>query len=182
MLWTQWPYTTRWNKDSREFFPNLHHWCYNFSPIHTRSPFNRWVDWTNVSKVSRSRKQQQHQSVLESCNLSISRLMSWPLGFAASHMHTYTYARAESMVVGYIQTNGGSLCTKRSHKWKCKLVGQCIIYNAGHVIWHPSWIMWYQKTNRGHSVNILSWISCQECMCLSNQKAITLTQTIIAIL
>jgi len=48
------------------------------SPVYTRYPFNSWVDWSNVGKVSYSRKQQQHQSVLSrdrACNLSISRLM-----------------------------------------------------------------------------------------------------------
>ena len=68
------------------------------SPVFTRYPFryplNSWVDWSNVGKVSCSRKQQQqHQSVLSgdsTCNLSISRPMPWLLGYAATHRHRHS--------------------------------------------------------------------------------------------
>jgi len=54
----------------------LHGWAV---PQFTSSPhLYSWVDCSNVSKVSCSRKQQQHQSVLsenQTCNLSISRPM-----------------------------------------------------------------------------------------------------------
>ena len=52
-------------------FPSLHQVPINVttgwaaSPVGTRPPgphFNSWVDWSSVSKVSCSRKQQQHQS------------------------------------------------------------------------------------------------------------------------
>jgi len=42
-------------------------------PVDTRSPFNSKVNWSNALKVSCSRKQQQHQSVL----LHTSTHISW---------------------------------------------------------------------------------------------------------
>ena len=61
--------TTKRDKDSWGIcFPSLHQvpidatagWA--VSPVDTSPPGPRWVYWSNVSKVSCSRKQQQHQS------------------------------------------------------------------------------------------------------------------------
>ena len=69
----QWPHTALQEMDTVEYL---------LPQIYTSS----WVDWSSVSKVSCSRKQQQqHQSVLsgdQACNLSISRLMPWPPDYA----------------------------------------------------------------------------------------------------
>ena len=45
-----------------------------------------WVDWSNVSKVSCSRKQlhQSGHTKNQTHNISIGRPISWPLGYAAS--------------------------------------------------------------------------------------------------
>ena len=70
------------------------------SPVDTRPPgphLYSWVYWSNVSKVSCSRKQQQHQSGHtgnRTHNLSISRPIPWPLGYVASHTHTHTHTHA----------------------------------------------------------------------------------------
>ena len=72
------------------------------SPVDTRPPgphLYSWVYWSNVSKVSCSRKQQQHQSGHtgnRTHNLSISRPIPWPLGYVASHTHTHTHTRVRA--------------------------------------------------------------------------------------
>jgi len=86
-------------------------------PIYTRYPFNSWVDWDNVSKVSCSRKQQQHQSVLSgdrTCNLSISRLMPLPLGYVASH-NTHTRARTYTCTHTHTTLHTETTCTHHTH-------------------------------------------------------------------
>jgi len=79
---------------------------WDVSPVNMRSPFNRWVNWSNASKVSCSRKQQQqHQSVLsgnQTSNLPISRPVPQPLGYATQtcthtpppHTHTHAHMHA----------------------------------------------------------------------------------------
>jgi len=68
-------------------------------PQATRSPFNSWVDWSNVSKVPCSRKQQQHQSGRtgnRTHDLLVMRPMPWPLGYAVSHICAHTHMRTHT--------------------------------------------------------------------------------------
>ena len=106
-------------------FPSLHQvpidvtagWA--ASPVGTRPPgphFNSWVDWSNVSKVSCSRKQQQHQSGPagnRTWNLLITRRTH-------THAHTHTKQKqslqqpCETQLLSPSEPALGCLCTTQA--------------------------------------------------------------------
>ena len=76
-------------------------------PQLTAGPYlNSWIDWSNVSKVSCSMKQQHNQfgaTGHQTWNLLITRSMLQPLAYSHTqlHTHTHTHACTHASIVPY---------------------------------------------------------------------------------
>jgi len=124
-------------------FPSLRQVPINVTSGGPRPLFISWIDWSNVSKVPCSRKQQKHQSLVNISTWNFS-MMASPLGHVVPHTHTRTHARTHARTHTHTQT--------RTHTQTLHTCNAANCYHMEYLAWSCDKVLgkWWQKI-----VNIL---------------------------